>query len=247
MSTEPWTTVLVGLAALATSAMTAVLGFGGGLVLLAVLLLWADPVVAIPLHAAVQVVSNATRTWIRRCDVDRAIVLPFCVLLIPAGAVTLPLVVRAPDSILQAAIAVTVIAATWWPELRGTTLRPPSRWGWVAVGGVVGALNVMVGATGPLQAPLFRSATRTRQAFVGTFAASQVAGHATKLALFGVAGLAPTRYAGPAVAGVVGVLAGTAIGSRVLDRISEERFRSAYLAAITGVSLYLLASAVVQA
>ena len=43
---DPWTLVLVALAALLTSTLTAVLGFGGGLVLLAVLLLVVDPVVA---------------------------------------------------------------------------------------------------------------------------------------------------------------------------------------------------------
>jgi uncharacterized membrane protein YfcA len=115
----------------------------------------------------------------------------------------------------------------------------------VATGGAVGALNVLVGATGPLQAPLFRAATATRQAFVGTFAASQVAGHLTKIVLFGVAGLTPSRYLVPAVVGIAGVMAGTTAGSLALDRISEERFRGIYLAAITVVSLYLLAAPLV--
>lgn len=240
---DPWIVIVVAVAAFATSAMTAVVGFGGGLVLLAVLVLWLEPVVAIPLHAAIQVVSNGTRTWIRRRDVDRSVVVPFSVLLLPAGAIALPVVVRAPESALRVAIAATVLAATWWPELRGSTMRPPSWRGWVGVGGVVGALNVVVGATGPLQAPLFRAATSTRQGFVGTFAASQVAGHLAKIALFGVAGLAPTQYAAAAVAGVIGVVAGTTLGSRVLDQMPEQGFRRLYLTAITAVSLYILVDA----
>lgn len=235
--------VLVGVAALLTSAMTAVLGFGGGLVLLAVLVLWVEPVVAIPLHAAIQIVSNATRTVIRRRDVDRAVVAPFALLLLPAGALAMPLVVRAPSEALQVAIALTVLAATWVPEVRGGATRAPSRVGWVAVGGVIGALNVVVGATGPLQAPLFRAAAASRQAFVGTFAASQVAGHAAKIILFGLAGLAPTRFLAPAAIGMAGVVLGTAAGSWALDRMSEHRFRVLYLVAITATSLYLLVDA----
>lgn len=237
--------LLVGMGAFVTSMLTAVLGFGGGMVLLALLLLVVDPLVAIPLHAAIQVVSNGTRTIIRRQDVDWSITLPASLLLLPAGALAIPLVVRAPEALLQALIAITVIAATWVPERTGTTLPAPSRLGWVGIGGLMGALNVVVGATGPLQAPLYRAATATRVAFVGTFAATQVAGHAAKIALFGVAGFAPTRYAGAAAVGIVGVVAGTHIGSRLLDRMPEERFRSLYLVAITAVSLYLLIDAVV--
>ncbi len=236
--------LLVGLAALVTSALTAVLGFGGGIVLLAVLVIWLEPVVAIPLHAAIQLVSNGTRAAIRRRDVDRSVVIPFCVLLLPAGALAMPLVVRAPGAGLQVAIAVTVLAATWIPEALGRSVPRLGRAGWVAVGGVVGALNVVVGATGPLQAPLFRAATATRQAFVGTFAAGQVAGHLAKIALYGAAGLAPTRYAVPALAGIAGVVVGTAAGSWTLDRLSERFFRSIYLVAITGVSAYLIVDAV---
>ena len=82
--------VLVGVGALGTSALTAVLGFGGGMVLLALLLLWVDPLVAIPLHAAIQVVSNGTRTIIRRHDVEWPIALRASALLLPAGALAMP-------------------------------------------------------------------------------------------------------------------------------------------------------------
>jgi uncharacterized protein len=104
--------VLVAGGALATSALTAVLGFGGGIVFLALLLLVVDPVVAIPLHAAIQVTSNGTRTVIRRHDVDWGIVARSSLLLLPAGALTVPLARTAPEAVLQVAIAVTVLVFT---------------------------------------------------------------------------------------------------------------------------------------
>lgn len=237
--------LLIGVAALATSALTAVLGFGGGIVLMALLLLAVEPVVAIPLHAAIQVVSNGTRTAIRRTDVDWSIVARFSVLLLPAGALVVPVVTRAPQAVLQVAIAVTVLAATWVPERSGRGLRAPSPGGWIAVGGVMGALNAAVGATGPLQAPWFRAATPDRLGFVGTFAAAQTTGHLAKIVLFGAAGLAPTQYLGAAVAGIAGVVAGTWLGSLALDRMPEQRFTRLYLVAITVVSIYLVADALV--
>lgn len=237
------TLLLVGLGALATSALTAVLGFGGGIVLLAVLLLVVDPLVAIPLHAAIQICSNGTRTVLRRHDVDWAVVVRSALLLLPAGALTVRLATAVPEAGLQATIAVTVLAATWIPERARRPLPTPSPAGWVAVGGVVGALNPLVGATGPLVAPLYRTAARTRQAFVGTFAASQVAGHAAKLAVFGAAGLAPTDHLPAAAVGIAGVVVGTRLGSVALDRMSEARFRSLYPWAITAVAVHLLVDA----
>lgn len=236
--------VLIGAAALGTSALTAVLGFGGGIVLLALLLLVVDPIVAIPLHAAIQVASNGTRTVIRRHDVDWGIVARSSLLLLPAGALTLPLARAAPEAALQIAIAVTVLVATWVPERTALEVPAPSPRGWVAVGAVAGALNPLVGATGPLLAPLFRAASATRQRFVGTFAGTQVAGHLAKLVLFGAAGLAPSGHLPAVAAGIAGVVVGTEVGSRVLDRLSERRFRALYLAAITGVAVYLVVDAV---
>jgi uncharacterized protein len=235
--------LLIGIAALVTSALTAVLGFGGGIVLLALLLLFVDPLVAIPLHAAIQVVSNGTRTVIRRHDVDWSIVVRFSLLLLPAGAIVIPLVTRSPQAALQAAIAVTVLVATWLPERTGRGLPRPTTPVWIGSGALIGGLNVAVGATGPLQAPLFRAGTTTRMGFVGTFAATQTVGHLVKITLFGVAGFAPTRYLAAAALGIAGVVAGTHLGSRALDRMPETRFARLYLAAITAVAISLLVDA----
>ena len=112
---DPALVLLVGACAFATSALTAVLGFGGGVVLLAVLVAFVDPLAAIPLHAAIQVVSNGTRTVVRRRDVDWSIVWRTSLLLLPAGLLTLSLARQASDAALQVAIAVAVLAATWLP------------------------------------------------------------------------------------------------------------------------------------
>jgi len=53
-------------AALATSVLSAVVGMAGGIVLLSVMLLFLDPLVAIPLHGAIQLVSNSSRSLIQR-------------------------------------------------------------------------------------------------------------------------------------------------------------------------------------
>ena len=53
------------LAAFATSILSAVVGMAGGITLLAVMLLFLEPLAAIPLHGVIQLVSNSSRAWPR--------------------------------------------------------------------------------------------------------------------------------------------------------------------------------------
>ena len=50
----------------ATSILSAVVGMAGGITLLSVMLLFYDPLVAIPLHGVVQLISNSSRAVIQR-------------------------------------------------------------------------------------------------------------------------------------------------------------------------------------
>ncbi len=62
----PLEIALLSLAAFCTSALTAVVGAGGGTALIALMLQLMTPAAAIPVHGAVQLASNATRAWMLR-------------------------------------------------------------------------------------------------------------------------------------------------------------------------------------
>ena len=46
-----------------------------------------DPLDAIPVHAAIQLVSNGSRTLLHRRVIDRSVVWPYALPLVPAGFV----------------------------------------------------------------------------------------------------------------------------------------------------------------
>ena len=110
---EPITFATLCAASLATAGVSAVLGMAGGIMLLAVMLLFLEPAVAIPIHALVQLTSNSSRAVIHRKVVRRDLLLPFLLLLLPAGALTLPLVEIAPADLLRVVIGGFTIVATW--------------------------------------------------------------------------------------------------------------------------------------
>ena len=111
----------------------------------------------------------------------------------------------------------------------------------LALGGVVGVLNMTVGATGPLIAPFFLNLGLDRRAIVGTKAACQALAHLVKIALFGVAGFAFGAHLALLVTAGACVVAGTWIGSRILERVSERFFRYLYMGVLTAIAIRLLA------
>lgn len=232
----------LALAAFATSVLTAVVGLGGGVILLSVMLLYWDPLVAIPLHGAVQLVSNASRTAIQRRHVSWAIVSRYAVLLVPAGLLGLSVARQVPVAWTKAAIGVFVLVAVWAPRalllgLHPEKTHPTRRFFWL--GGAVGFLNTTVGATGPFQAPFYAGLGLTRHGVVGTFAAAQALGHVVKIALFVAAGFAFAPFAAPMALLAGCVLAGTWAGSRLLDRVDERTFGALYRGVLTLVALRL--------
>lgn len=56
--------LVLSASAFITSAMTAVVGAGGGTALIAIMLLFLPPASAIPVHGAVQLASNTMRVWL---------------------------------------------------------------------------------------------------------------------------------------------------------------------------------------
>jgi uncharacterized membrane protein YfcA len=214
----------------------------GGITLLAVMLLFLEPLVVIPLHGVVQLVSNSSRTFIQRAHLRWDIIWRYGVLLLPMGFVGLWFARGIPPDALKTLIGVFVLVATWVPGLLLLGVHPeetnPQRRFFV-LGGVVGVVNIAVGATGPLIAPFFLNLGLSRFSLIGTKAACQMLGHLAKLVVFGVAGFAFGNWL-LLLAVLSGcVIAGTWVGSRLLHRVSEVWFVRIYKAVLTLIAVRL--------
>ncbi len=242
---EPTTIALLCLASVLTAGVSAVLGMAGGIMLLAVMLLFFEPAVAIPVHAIVQLTSNSSRVVIHRRAVRADLLAPFALLLLPAGYLTLPLMQITPADTLRLAIGLFVIVATWrkeWLLLGFDPQRLGNRPRFALVGAGSGALGPLIGATGPFIAPFFLGIGLSRFELIGTKAACQAATHLAKMLLFGVAGFDFLAYGPLTLAMAVSVVVGTALGTRLLQRIDDDRFTQLYKATLTLVALRLILS-----
>ena len=232
----------VGAAVFVTAILSGVLGMAGGIALLAVLLVYLPPLVAIPLHGVIQLVSNGSRVVVQRRHARFDWIAWYSLPLLPAGLVGLRVAQQLPEALVEAAIGAVVLAATWLPK-RGAAAaasarRPRARF--FALGTVSGFLTMLLGAVGPMIDPFFLGLGLGRQALVGTKAACQAIGHAVKIGLFGAAGFAFAEHAPLLALGSLCAVAGTWLGSRLLDKLSEESFVWLYRTVLTGLALRLV-------
>ncbi|MCA9502699.1 MAG: sulfite exporter TauE/SafE family protein [Spirochaetaceae bacterium] len=230
-------------ASVLSAGVSAVLGMAGGILLLAVMLLFLEPAVAIPIHALVQLTSNSSRTLIHVRSVRRDLLGPFVLPLLPAGLLTVPLAQHLPGDGLRFAIGLFVLVATWrrsWLLFGLDPGRIPLGPRFALVGAGAGALGPLVGATGPFIAPFFLGLGLDRFELIGTKAACQATGHLAKLVLFGFAGFAFLEYGVLSLAMAACVVAGTWLGTRVLDRLDDERFTQLYKWTLTAVAIRLV-------
>jgi uncharacterized membrane protein YfcA len=240
---DPFDLGVLAVVALLTATLSGVLGMAGGITLLAVMLLYLEPLVAIPIHGAIQLVSNSSRAVIQRRHVAWPVTARFAVLLLPAGYLGYSFARGLPPDTLKAAIGVFVLLATWLPGvlLLGThPERTDTTRRFITLGGVVGFLSVTIGATGPLIAPFFLNIGLNRQGVVGTKAMCQTLGHVSKLIVFGSLGFAFGDHLW--TIGLLGVfvIAGTWIGSQLLHRIDERGFLLLYRAVLSVIAVRLI-------
>lgn len=241
-----WQAALLLLVAIATSAISAIVGMAGGITLLAIMLLFLDPLEAIPLHAVVQFVSNGSRSLVHRRHIQWALIWPYFLPLLPLGWWSLALAQDLDPAVARTLIGAFVLTATWRPGwlLLGTHpdgARPRLRF--LGLGAVTGIMNVTFGATGPLIAPFFLNLGLTRFELIGSKAAAQMGTHIAKIVVFGFVGFAYASWGGLLGMLCVGVVGGTWLGTRILGHVNEVWFVRIYRSVLTVVALRLALSA----
>lgn len=240
------TLVLWGVSAL-TAVVSAVLGMAGGIMLLAVMLLFLEPAVAIPVHSVAQLASNGSRSLLHWGAVRRDLLTPYLILLVPAGMLSVPLTQRANPDLLRLAIGIFVLVATWrreWLSFGFDPGRIPTFPRFTLVGGLAGLFGPVVGATGPFIAPFFLGLGLSRFELIGTTAACQATGHLVKLALFGSGGFDFAAHALLYGGMIAAVVVGTSVGTRLLHRVPEKLFPTIYKTALSLVAARLVGSSI---
>ena len=211
--------ILLSLAAFVTSSITAAMGVGGGVVLLALMAQVVPPAVLIPLHGAAQLMSNTNRVLVQRKHINWAYIKPFFLGSLLGGALITPLALFMPVPVGQILLAVFIVLATW----KSAWLRLAS-WHPAASGGISTGLSLILGATGPLVMSVLPKTEWERQVVVGTHGMAMTIQHGIKVIAFSSLNISLFEY-WPLLLGIgVATLAGNLVGAKLLARVPEDKF-----------------------
>lgn len=233
--------LLIGLAALATSVLSAIAGLGGGIILLAVIAQFFAPTVAIPIQGAMQFVANGSRALLIRREISWPAVGWSSLLVFPASLLGVAVATSIPEAATQFTLGIFVLVVGWKPSLlkwRGGRQLPDRAM--IGVGAASGFLNSTVGASGPVTSPFFKAVTTTHIAFVATAAASQVVAHTSKIMAFSLDGFSLLDHLDVIAVGCIGVSIGSWIGTRLLGKIDEERLALVFKIVLTALAVRLI-------
>lgn len=223
-----------------TSAISAAMGLGGGVVLMGVMALFLPVSVLVPIHGLVQLSSNAGRAYVQR----KFVVWSLLKWLILGGIIGAllggQLVLELPDRWLKIGLALFILATVW-------RLIPykliAGRAGPFLLGVVSAFISMFFGATGPLLASLFSRLPEKKQT-VGTHAAAMTLQHGIKVMVFIALGFSFAQYWQLVLAMIITGFMGTWAGSQLLDRLPEKQFRIIFVGGLTLLALNMIRMAV---
>jgi uncharacterized membrane protein YfcA len=220
---DPTTLVVAMVAAFVLAVVSAVAGFGGGVVLVPVFVALFGVRVAVPVLTLTQLASNGSRVALNRHGIDRSLVGWFALGAVPCAVGAGLLFAEAPLGFLERLLGLLLLAVVVW---RRTRRRPPrvTEPAFVAVGAGSGLGSALVGSVGPLTAPFFLARGLVKEAYIGTEAASAVVMHAAKLAAYGVGALLSARVLVLGVVLAPATMLGAWVGRHVVLRISDRAF-----------------------
>ncbi len=239
--------ILLPLAALLTSILSAIIGMGGGILLLTTMFSFMPHSEVIPSHAAVQFASNGTRVLAFLKNVHWGALGRFSIGLFPGVVLGIVLLrelgeLGDADPYLKIVVGGYVLLATFLPKPRRREGARASWWGFPALGFIVGAASLTVGAIGPLIAPIFARRDYVKERLIATKATLQLLTHLLKLPAFLIIqpDLPIARLGTVTVLMIAMVIPGTLIGKRILRHVSERHFVVAYRTAMTLAGLKVL-------
>lgn len=239
-----WLTAAIALAGFATATLSGVAGLGGGTILIGVLYaLGLEPTVAVPLFAAVQVVSNASRTVAYVKHVEWHASGWFLLACVPATFLVMPLVERANVDVVRLTLAALILWSLR-PARDDGALWPP-RVSFLVAGLLNGAPGMFVGATGLFVGRLFLRPEWRKETVIGTLALTQTLGHLLRVIAYGVVGFTVLSRLDLLLPLVIAVILGTAAGKALNQHVSEAAFRKLFKGILVVLSLKLIWDAAV--
>ena len=237
-------------AAYITSSISAVLGMGGGIILLGIMaIIIPEGYMVIALHGIIQLISNTTRSYVFRKQIKKNLIKDFligAVFGVIASVIIILILIQlfnvssANDikvDMLKPLIGIFII---WYLFIKKSKKESKSK-SFKMVGGIAGISSIFVGAVGPLIAPFFLNNNLNKENIIANKAACQMITHLSKVPLFiyffNVNYIEEYNILLPLTAAV---FIGTNFGKKILSFIPEPLFKKLFKITLFIIAIRLI-------
>lgn len=209
--------VLVGVSFL-TSLMTAAIGVGGGIGLLAVMPQFLPISAVVPVHGLIQMVSNGSRFAFDYKHAKIEILPRYVIGCLSGAAIGYFFIGHFPEKYLSLILGIFILAITWTKLVTslGFVLK-----NFAIVGFLQTFLSLFVAVTGLISQPILMRMNINKDQVIVTHAMQMSVLHGLKVAAFVFAGFAFMDYAQLIIIMITASTAGSYLGGFLRNRISQ--------------------------
>lgn len=220
-SSEHATEILLTLFATATSAIAGVIGFGGGMLLIAIMPSFLPAAVVIPIHGIVQLASNSSRVALSLNQVAWHLLPPFLIGSAIGLALFTTLLFNLTSNYIPLAIGSYILLNLWLKPFADTMKRFEN---FYLIGALQTGLSLIVGATGPLTQNVLLKKLNNKDQIIATGAIFMSISHLAKIIVFGLIGFQFGEYFSTLLLMSFGAIIGSYIGSRARKKVDNKAY-----------------------
>jgi len=243
--------LLLILAAFLSSTLTAIVGMGGGVLLISVMGTFLAPGAVVPVHGVVQLAANVSRAGFAYRHIRWSILGPYAAGVVAGAWLGSRFVPRLNVDYIPLLLGLFILFVTWLPlggvrscvsasggpDAKTQDLTPIK---YLPLGLVQSFLALFVGATGPLSSPFLLRDGLKRDEVVATHGVMVSVLHLVKSLVFFLLGFAFLAYVNLIAGMIVSVIIGSWVGTRLRSRVPEHRFRQLFRGVVTLLALRLI-------
>lgn len=208
--------ILLALANFLTSALTAITGVGGGMILIGVMPFFIPAIAIIPVHAVTQLASNATRAWFGREHLDFKYFWQFLVGSLLGMLICGMLVQWISLELIPLFIGIYILLLQWSATFNRIIRRFEH---FAIVGFLQTGIGVFVGTPGPLNIAVLNKHYDDNHVIVSTGALMMTVVHTAKLIVYLVLGFTFFDYWQLMLMMVIMATLGSWIGTKLRHKI----------------------------
>ncbi len=237
------TELVLGLISFITSAIAGVIGFGGGMLLIAILPLFLNPSLIIPIHGITQLASNSSRMLFSLKFVQWRLLPKFLIGSFIGVFLFGFLLTNISTEYIPIGIGGDIILNLW--NKRFVTFIKKYE-NYYLIGLLQTGLGLIVGATGPLSLAVLTKELKSKDEIIATSSMFMTISHLAKIPVFMVIGVALLEYTYLLICMVVGSVLGSFVGSKVRLAVNNEKLILFIKILLTIMAINMLVTAVVN-